>query len=89
VRFTDVMLRISPPGAAADEFEEWQAEVGFFNKWTPPWSVILGQVGFFDHFTVSMSRYSQALAVEPFNEFDERFKIQIRESEERRPRFKP
>ncbi len=89
VRFTDVMLRISPPGAAADEFEEWQAEVGFFNKWTPPWSVILGQVGFFDHFTVSMSRYSQALAVEPCNEFDERFKIQIRESEERRPRFKP
>jgi hypothetical protein len=89
VRFTDVLLRISPPGAGPDEFEEWQTEVGFFTEWLPPWGVILGQVGFFDHFTISMSRYSQALAMEPFDTFDQRFHVQIRESEDRRRRFKP
>jgi hypothetical protein len=87
VRFTDVLLRISPPGAP-DEFEEWQAEVGFFRSWTPTWGAILGQVGFFDHFCISMSRYSQGLAIEPFGTFDKRFHVQIRESEDRRQRFK-
>jgi hypothetical protein len=87
VRFTDVLLRISPPGAP-DEFEEWQAEVGFFSSWTPSWGAILGQIGFFDHFCISMSRYSQALAMEPFDAFDKRFHVQIRESEDRRRRFR-
>jgi hypothetical protein len=89
IRFTDVLLRLGPPGTSAEESEEWQAEIGFFTSWEPPWPVILGQIGFFDHFTVTMNRYSQALAVEPFDEFDKRFQVQMRESEDRRRRFRP
>jgi hypothetical protein len=58
----------------------WQTEVGFFDTWEPPRPVLLGQVGFFDHFTVSMSHSAQALAVEPWNEFDQRFGALMREA---------
>ena len=37
--------------------------------------MILGQVGFFDQFTVSMSRNAQAMAVEVWDTFDRRFGI--------------
>jgi hypothetical protein len=89
VRFADVSLRLGPPGTGPAQGEEWQAEVGFITDWTPPWSVLLGQIGFFDHFTVSMSRYSQGIAIEPFDAFDQRFDVQIRESVERASRFEP
>jgi hypothetical protein len=52
---------------------EWRAEVGFFNEWTSaPWQVLLGQVGFFDQFTVSFSRHTLQLAIEDVEAFDQR-----------------
>lgn len=68
----EVTLRLSPelglPGA------EWRAEVGFFSEWTSaPWQVLLGQVGFFDQFTVTFSRHALQLAVEDAQTFDRRF----------------
>jgi hypothetical protein len=68
----DVTLRLAPelglPGW------EWRAEVGFFNGWTSaPWQVLLGQVGFFDQFTVTFSRTVLQLAIEGAERFDDRF----------------
>lgn len=75
VRFVDLTLRLHPPGGSDDDFSEWQAEVGFVHHWRPTWPILLGQVGFFDQFTVSMSRNAQAMAVEVWNTFDSRFGI--------------
>jgi hypothetical protein len=71
----DVTLRLAPelglPGW------EWQAEVGFFSEWTSaPWQVLLGQVGFFDQFTVTFSRSALQLAIEDSAEFDRRYSLQ-------------
>jgi hypothetical protein len=52
---------------------EWRADVGFIAAWEPPWGLLLGQRSFFDRFTVTMSRYAQAFAVETIGTFDERF----------------
>jgi hypothetical protein len=61
-----------------------QATVGFFTQWDPPWALLLGQVGFFDQFTVTMNRLSQALAMEAANEFDGRFGIQMGQAKDNR-----
>lgn len=37
----------------------------------PPWLMVLGQHGFFDRFTVVMSRLSQALAIGSQDHFDD------------------
>jgi hypothetical protein len=68
----DVTLRLAPePGQPGFE---WQTEVGFFSGWTSaPWQVILGQVGFFDQFTVTFSRRTFQLAIEDVDRFDERY----------------
>jgi hypothetical protein len=68
----DVTLRLAPelelPGV------EWQAEVGFFSEWTSaPWQVLLGQVGFFDQFTVTFSRHALQVAIEDMPTFDQRY----------------
>jgi hypothetical protein len=67
----------------------WEAEVGFFKTWEPPWAILLGQVGFFDTFTVTMSRLAQALAVEQKETFDQRFGRIYRARENDSPRFEP
>ena len=68
----DVTLRLAPkPGQPG---VEWQSEVGFFSEWTSaPWQVLLGQVGFFDQFTVTFSRLALQLAVEEAHAFDRRY----------------
>jgi hypothetical protein len=79
VRFGDVTIRLCSPTTADGESDpeivtEWQTQMGFFLDWSdPPWSVILGQCGFFDHFTVVMSRLAQRLTVEPAEFFDEQY----------------
>jgi hypothetical protein len=74
VAFADVTLRLCPPeelGSSVSPFE-WQTTVGFYSNWAdPPWVVVLGQVGFYDQFTVLMSRHSQRLAIYPTDHFDE------------------
>jgi hypothetical protein len=75
VQPAEVTLRLSPePGLPG---MEWRAEVGFFSEWTSaPWQVLLGQVGFFNQFTVTFSRHALQLAVEDVETFDERFDTQ-------------
>lgn len=81
VRFSDVTISLLPPeieihqgGYDPSAVRSFEAQVGFFLEWaSPPWMVVLGQRGFFDRFTVTMSRYSQALAVTEYSDFDERF----------------
>ncbi len=82
VRFADVSLQLLPPeisvmsgGYDGSAVHEWEVEVGFFTEWTPPWSVVLGQVGFLDRFTVTFNRYAQALAVTDVGDFDQRYPI--------------
>jgi len=72
VRSAEVTLRLAPtPGV---DGVEWRAEVGFFQEWTSaPWQVLLGQIGFFDQFTVTFSRGAMRLAVEDVEEFDCRY----------------
>jgi hypothetical protein len=80
IRVLDTTLRLcapaAPQGHECDETNSltWTAEVGFFESWeAPPWLLILGQIGFFDRFTVTLSRFAQAVAVEPQDRFDQRF----------------
>lgn len=73
VRFADVTLRLNPPTGVEGPPVEWAAEVGFFAEWEPPWSVVLGQKGFFDQFTVTIHRAARAVAIEPLDAFDQRF----------------
>jgi hypothetical protein len=78
ISVVDTTIRLCDPLAVVDAgceeavSLEWQAEVGFFKKWDdPPFSLILGQVGFFDHFTVVVNRFARGLAIEPLERFDE------------------
>lgn len=80
IRVLEATLRLcaptAPEGHECDGRDSltWTAEVGFFESWeAPPWLLILGQIGFFDHFTVTLSRFAQAVAVEPRDRFDQRF----------------
>lgn len=75
VRFIDARLRLHPNGGDDDEYQEWEAEIGVVKHWKPTWQVIVGQVGFMDHFTVSMSRLLQRLAVDEQEAFDRRYGI--------------
>lgn len=81
VRFADVTIHVLPPetnvrqgGFDASSTVSWETQVGLFTQWeSPPWMAVLGQVGFFDRFTVTISRHSQTLAVSHQGDFDERY----------------
>lgn len=75
VRFSDLTLRLHPPDGGDDDYVEWQAEVGFVHHWRPTWPILVGQVGFLDKFTVTISRLAQQVAVESEAEFDDRFGV--------------
>lgn len=86
VFFHDIAIRLLPPGGTINEYIEWSSEVGFLDRFrVSAWSAVLGQVGFFDHFTITMQRSALTLSVEGPEKFDERFAALIREAEERRP----
>lgn len=74
VRVVDLTLRPHAPGEP-DDYVDWPSEVGFVSHWRPTWPMLLGQVGFLDRFTVTMSRNAQRLAVEDRSEFDDRFGV--------------
>ncbi len=67
----DVTLRLAPE-QGGDPIE-WRAEVDFLTELHAPWQVVLGQVGFFDQFTVTFCRTALQLAVEHVEEFDRRW----------------
>jgi hypothetical protein len=73
VRFLDLGLRLHAPDGTDEDVVEWEAEVGFVHRWRPTWPVILGQFGFLDRFTVTMSRQARRIAVEDWDAFDRRF----------------
>lgn len=76
VGFVDLSIRLHPDGGGDDEYVEWDCEVGLVSQWKPTFPVILGQRGFFDRFTVTLNRQAQAVAVENWDAFDDRFGIQ-------------
>ena len=53
--FADVELRLYRDHAS-DEYVAWRTEVGFLMPWDAEFFVILGQIGFYDQFTVTMNR---------------------------------
>jgi hypothetical protein len=71
--FLDATVRIHPPDASVDEFVEWEAEIGFGGTWKAPWSILLGQHGFFDMFTLSMHRQVGAAVVDEYGAMDRHY----------------
>jgi hypothetical protein len=74
-RYKSIGLRLHPGGAEDDEYVEWESQVGFVEGWHSDGLVLLGSVGFLDRFTVTASRFSQAVAIEDQSAFDRRFGI--------------
>lgn len=84
IRFTHCQVRLPPPPGSSDLPYEWDTEIGvFLEEWEPPWPVLLGQIGFFDQFTVSMNRVARGLAVESLDVWDGRYPFVPEEAEER------
>ena len=76
VELADVDVQLLEPAGILDAADpavvvEWRTEVGFYTGWNdPPWLVVLGQRGFFDEFTVVMSRLSLSIALRCRDHFD-------------------
>ncbi len=86
VRFVDARLRLHPPGIEDDDlFIEWEDEVGLVGHWKPTWPILLGQTAFMKRFTVTMSRHSQAVAIDDAEAFDRRYSKLLAGSGLRRP----
>ena len=68
-----VTAHLHPPGATDGDPVAWDLDVGFIDGWRPLFPCILGNVGFLDRFTVAISRFAQATAVEALEAFDARF----------------
>lgn len=74
-RYKTVTMRLHTSDRDPDTTLEWDAPVGFVAGW-PMWDlVLLGSVGFLDRWTVTASRFAQALAIEDQKTFDDRFGI--------------
>ena len=91
VRFATVTIELHADllNDQAPPLDQWDAEVGFFDQWSPAWAVLLGGVGFFDRFTVTLHRAARAFVVEPQEAFDERFGTLYDTVDDRQPRFRP
>jgi hypothetical protein len=76
VRFLDATLRLHPDGGGDEDYQEWQAEIGVIAEWRPTFQVLLGQVGFLDQFTVTMSRHALEMTVEDVGTYDGRFGVE-------------
>jgi Aspartyl protease len=72
-RYKTVELRLHHHDGNPNQFHQWEALVGFVQGWHSFGLVLLGSVGFLDHFTVTASRFAQAIAVENHDTFDARF----------------
>ena len=49
--------------------------IGAVKPWTPTWQVMVGQVGYTDHFTLCLSRLSHRLIVDERQAHDRRYGI--------------
>lgn len=77
VRFMDATLRLHPDGGDDDVFIEWHAEVGLIEQWRPTFQAVLGQIGFLNKFTVTLSRHAQEITVEDVATYDRRFPVKF------------
>ena len=73
-RYKTVALRLHHHVDSGTQ-RRWEASVGFVDGWHSFGLVLLGNVGFLDHFTVTANRFSQAVAIEERKCFDDRFGI--------------
>jgi hypothetical protein len=91
VRFTSARIELFEHQLGEDEdpIATWDADIGFLTSWEPQWGMVLGQRGLFDQFTVTMHRHAQALVLESWAAFDDRFGVQIEEADDHQPRFRP
>lgn len=71
--FVSVTAVLHHPDGHVTEPATWELDVGFIDDWRPLYPCILGNIGFLDQFTVTVSRFAQATAVEPLEAFDDRF----------------
>lgn len=74
-RYKTVALCLHHHDSAPDKLRQWEALVGFVEGWHSFGLVLLGSVGFLDRFTVTASRFAQAIAVEERDAFDDRFGV--------------
>lgn len=74
-RYKTVTLRLHTPGGDVDGHVGWEAPVGFVEGWHGYSFVLLGNVGFLDRFTVTLSRFALGVAIEDRDAFDDRFGI--------------
>lgn len=74
-RYKTIGVRLHPRDADESEYIQWEAQVGFIEGWHSDGLVLLGSVGFLDRFTVTASRFAQAVAVEEREAFDNRFGV--------------
>ena len=74
-RYKTIGLRLHPSDADETQYIQWEAQVGFIEGWHSDGLVLLGSVGFLDRFTVTASRFAQAVAVEARETFDDRFGV--------------
>ena len=73
----------------APALDEWRADVGFFNEWSPPWAMVLGRRGFFERYTVTMHGGIPALVVDSYDTFDQQYGVRLAGWEPKQPRFRP
>jgi hypothetical protein len=62
-RYKTIDLRLHSPDAAETGYRQWRAKIGFVQDWHSNGLVVLGSVGFFDQFVVSMGGSAQAVAI--------------------------
>jgi hypothetical protein len=74
-RYKTVDLRLHHHDGDPGQLRQWEALVGFVQGWHSFGLVLLGSVGFLDRFTVTASRFAQAIAVENHDTFDKRFGV--------------
>ena len=71
IRLCDPSIDNDDERCLVDNMVEWETEVGVFIDWLDPdFQVVLGQVGFFSHFTVTMNHYSRAIVIEELDQLD-------------------
>jgi hypothetical protein len=74
-RYKTIGMRLHPSDADESRYVQWEAQVGFIEGWHSDGLVLLGSVGFLDRFTITASRFAQAVAVEEREAFDDRFGV--------------
>lgn len=72
VAFVEVEIGLHHP-TEPEERVSWRTEVGFVPGWQAEFPVVLGQVGFVNRFTVTLSRSAAMLAPEAPEVVDDRF----------------